>query len=1194
MTPRTPPATRPWRRVRRALVALALTATAACDSAPDVTPVADPDFGYVPVEPGLDMKVVSDAYVGDDGVIFTPKAFGEPCESNSQCASAQCITLGEGGVCTQACLGENCPSGWGCRGVANTGADLQFLCVPTDERLCKPCASDGDCPAGACLSVDGLSVCGAECAEDSDCVEGYACRQVPEAAAKQCVPATGSCTCNPTKDGDRRICERANGFGACVGRQVCGGAAGWSACDAQEPAAEVCNQLDDNCNGFTDDLPMLGEVCTRETEVDGAAVVCSGRVLCTSASPEPICTALTPGPELCNFLDDDCDGDTDEEFSERDTVCSVGRGLCQRYGVYECSEDGARVECNVFPGAAVAEVCDGLDNDCDGVLDNGFTGVGATCEVGQGLCRRVGVRRCAPDGAGVVCDVEPGTPAAEVCDGLDNDCDGVIDDGFAGLNEICTLGVGACQQSSFTRCAADGQRVECGLNPAALLARAQPERCDGVDNDCDGGADEDFGLLFSPCAVGQGACLRQGLFVCAASQEGEECSVQPGAPTDERCDGLDNDCDGDVDDRWPTLGGVCALGRGLCERSGVFVCPADGVSAAVCNADVVQGAASEACDFQDDDCDGRADEGFTDARGAYSLVTACGACGNDCAQQWGGDPARFNVRPVCAAAGGAFRCDYECLPGAVDADGQPRNGCELVADPNAIYVSTAANGGSSQATCGAVSQPCATIALGLSRAQAAGRRRVLVSEGVYREVVTLVSGVDLLGGFDRLSWVRLPDVYITQIDTRALASAEPHRYGVKAVGVTLPTTLDGFVINSGTPLTGGNSYGVYVEDSTAALAVSNNRVTSGDGGRGVDGASGGSGVPGQGGRVGVTGRAVTITNIFSCSGIQAGVTLPLPGGSSPTQSCGGVSTRGGAGGSSSCPLGGEPANPGFSGATARGGVAGLGGNHLYSDRAGVCTVLENPIDARDGAAGGAGQDGLGGTRAGVALGRLLSAHWAAFAGNAGEAGVPGGGGGGGGAAAGVQIGNWVTPANTHDVGSSGGSGGNGGCGGLAGAGGGAGGGSFGVYVTFVSAPPARVADMPVVTGNRVQRGFGGAGGAGGNGGGGGEGGLGGEGAPGGDTTLDHCSLQAGSGGAGGRGGHGGGGAGGNGGASFDVFVARAQSLIPASYAANNEFLLNAAELTAGGGGPGGNSSNTVTGVGVAGLSGASGQVGSLQ
>ncbi len=79
---------------------------------------------------------------------------------------------------------------------------------------------------------------------------------------------------------------------------------------------------------------------------------------------------------------------------------------------------------NINPAAI--EVCDGVDNNCSGAVDD-VPGVGDTCSVGTGACAAAGGRVCGPSGD-LVCDATAGQPSAEVCDGTDNDCNGMIDD----------------------------------------------------------------------------------------------------------------------------------------------------------------------------------------------------------------------------------------------------------------------------------------------------------------------------------------------------------------------------------------------------------------------------------------------------------------------------------------------------------------------------------------------------------------------------------------------------------------------------------------------------------------------------------------------------------------------------------------------------------------------------------------------
>ena len=156
---------------------------------------------------------------------------------------------------------------------------------------------------------------------------------------------------------------------------------------------------------------------------------------------------VTPETEICDDTDNDCDGDVDEDFPLKGTACQEGVGACQNFGIFVCDpNDSNEVVCSVEAGAPSLEVCNGIDDDCDGQVDEDFPLTNTPCTVGLGACQNQGVLICDPNGSdSFICSVEPGAPSLEVCNGIDDDCDGLVDEDYdlATSFENC----GGCGQS---------------------------------------------------------------------------------------------------------------------------------------------------------------------------------------------------------------------------------------------------------------------------------------------------------------------------------------------------------------------------------------------------------------------------------------------------------------------------------------------------------------------------------------------------------------------------------------------------------------------------------------------------------------------------------------------------------------------------------------------------------------------------
>jgi hypothetical protein len=278
---------------------------------------------------------------------------------------------------------------------------------------------------------------------------------------------------------------------------------------------EICDGLDNDCDGQTDDVAWLdggvgATACPQAGACFGAVPAChDGAWTC----PEP--EGYEAVEVSCDALDNDCDGQTDEALTN---AC----GLC---------------------GALASEVCDGLDNDCDGVADDDVTPPQGACPQVLGVC--AGALPACAGATGWQCDYGPAHEANEsLCDGQDNDCDGNTDESYP-LGEACVVDVRACQSVGVWSCSSDHQGVVCVAPPVG----SGPELCgDGVDNDCNGRTDEGY-PVGDACEVGTGTCRATGRYACTDDDLGVVCDAAPLQAGAEACDdGLDNDCDGQVDE----------------------------------------------------------------------------------------------------------------------------------------------------------------------------------------------------------------------------------------------------------------------------------------------------------------------------------------------------------------------------------------------------------------------------------------------------------------------------------------------------------------------------------------------------------------------------------------------------------------------------------------------------------------------
>ncbi|MBM4371221.1 MAG: hypothetical protein FJ098_06180, partial [Deltaproteobacteria bacterium] len=476
---------------------------------------------------------------------------GAPCGEDGDCADGgPCLDWQGDLVCAPPCDPadpEPCPGDWEC--ITAKGYEHSFCIPPCEPATCDELGAECGEPEDGCF---GVADCGG-CGDDAVCTEDFLCACLYETCGEVCcaegVPCVdGACQSGPPPCDPPCPAEAWCDDGTCVPKKGPGESCGFDVeclaglactgglCCAGSDA--TCDGVDDDCSGAADEDWVSDSSCGQGyCKANNSPSTCEGGVEVPCEPGE----ALTPDDATCDSVDDDCDGEADDDYVTDD---SCGVGLCKTANIPGACLNGVEFDC--LPGQPLGPkdlLCNGVDDDCDGQTDEDYL---PSSKCGFGWCQTAAIPSACMNGFEIPC--QPGLPLASddvTCNGVDEDCSGAADEDFIPDTDC---GVGWCQESATPSSCVQG--IEAPCEPGVPLGDLD-SACDGVDEDCDGLLDEDFvpdvscGLGYCAAAASPSSCEAGVLDPCTPGA--------PLVLVDDDCDKVDGDCDGEVDEDAATV-----------------------------------------------------------------------------------------------------------------------------------------------------------------------------------------------------------------------------------------------------------------------------------------------------------------------------------------------------------------------------------------------------------------------------------------------------------------------------------------------------------------------------------------------------------------------------------------------------------------------------------------------------------------